>query len=125
MAQARAIIINGYEFPIKFNGYKHSRNKIHSANTGRNNNGNMVGTILAIKDKFECELAPITPAQAKQIDDIFNSTTMVFDAKVLYLDGTSKTVKVYAGDTITYPWISRAIGENGLIDGVSFSLIEK
>ena len=87
MAQARAIIINGYEFPIKYNGYKHSRNKIHSANTGRNNNGNMVGTILAIKDKFECELAPITPAQAKQIDDIFNSTTMFFDAKVLCVCG--------------------------------------
>ena len=48
-----AVIIEGVTFPVAYNGYTYSRNKIWSKNTGRNDYGEMVGTIVAIKDKIE------------------------------------------------------------------------
>ena len=128
MAEAKAVIIGGVEFPIAAGGYTVSRNKIWSTNTGRNNAGNMVGTIIAIKTKVEVELVPITPAQAKAIDNVVSDINNPFPtADILYLDGTRKTLTVYLSDNIPYKWKSRALGENGagLITGVKLSLIEK
>lgn len=125
MAQAKAVILNGVELPIAYNGYTHSRNKIWSKNTGRTNSGKMVGSILAIKDKVEVSFVPLTPAQAKVIDDVVSDIDNPFQpATILFTDGKQKKLTVYSGD-ISYPWLSRAVGENGLITGVSLSLIEQ
>lgn len=121
----KALIINNVEFPAKYNGYTVSRNKIWSKNTGRNNNGNMVGTIITIKTKAEIELAPITPAKAKIIDSIVSNINDPFPtAKLLYLDGTQKTVIIYTGD-ISYPFLSSTLNDEGLIVGTKLSVIEK
>ena len=41
-----AVIIEGVTYPVAYNGYTYSRNKIWSKNTGRNDYGEMVGTIV-------------------------------------------------------------------------------
>lgn len=121
----KALIINGVEFPVKYDGYTLSRNKIWSTNTGRNNAGNMVGTILAIKDKVEVELVPITPQKAQILDNVLSDINNPFPtAKVLYLNGIEKEMTIYTGD-VSYHWLSQAIGEDGLITGVKVSCIEK
>ena len=125
MNRISALVINDVEIPIAYEGYVYSRNKIHSANTGRTNTGKMVGSILAIKDKIEVTTPPLTPTQAKAIDDIFNSNTMFHTVKAMFVDGTRKEVTAYFGETITYNWLSRAIGDNGLIQGVRIGIIEQ
>ena len=125
MVQAKALIISGVEFPVAYNGYNYSRNKIWSKNTGRNDYGEMVGTIVAIKDKVEVQLVPITPKQAGILDSVVSDIDNPFPtAQVLFIDGTTKELTIYTGD-ITYPFLSRAIGDNGLITGVKLSAIEK
>ena len=121
----KAIIVDGVEFPVAYNGYKYSRNKLWSNNAGRTNTGKSVGTIIAIKDKAEVTLTPLTPAKAKIIDDIVSDISKPFrEVKVLFVDGTQKTMNAYFGD-ISYQWLSQAIGENGLITGVKVSIIEQ
>lgn len=125
MAEAKSLVVNGVEFPIKYGGLTHSKNKIWSKNTGRNNEGNMVGTILAIKNKFEAQLVPITPSQAEMLDSVISDIDNPFPkASVLYLDGTIKEFTIYFGD-VSYPWLGTKIGANGLINGVKISLIEQ
>lgn len=125
MAQAEAVILNGVEFPVKWNGYKHSRNKIWSKNTGRTNSGKMVGSILAIKEKVEVTFLPLTPAQAKIIDDVVSDIDNPFQTvKILFVDGTTKEITAYTGD-ISYSWVSTGIGENGVITGSTLSIIEQ
>jgi transcription antitermination factor NusA-like protein len=121
----KALIINGVEFPVKYDGYTLSRNKIWSTNTGRNNAGNMVGTILAIKNKVEVELVPMTPQKAQILDNVLSDINNPFPtAKVLYLNGIEKEMTIYTGD-VSYHWLSQAIGKDGLITGVKVSCIEK
>lgn len=120
----KALVINGIEIPVASDGYTLTRNKIHSANTGRTKSGEMVGTILAIKDKVEVTLTPITPAQAQAIDDVISSKTMFHSVKALYVNGTQKTIKAYFGDA-SYHWLSQALGDGGVITGVKISVIEK
>lgn len=125
MAEVKSLIVNGMEFPIKYGGLTQSRNKIWSSNTGRNNAGNMVGTILAIKNKFEVALTPITPEQADLLDSVISDIDNPFQtAQILYLDGSIKEIQIYFGD-VSYPWLGRKIGSNGLINGVKVSLIEQ
>lgn len=125
MSVVKALIINGVEFPVKYDGYTLSRNKIWSTNTGRNNAGNMVGTILAIKNKVEVELVPMTPQKAQILDNVLSDINNPFPtAKVLYLNGIEKEMTIYTGD-VSYHWLSQAIGKDGLITGVKVSCIEK
>ena len=121
----KALKINGVEFPVKYDGYTLSRNKIWSTNTGRNNAGNMVGTILAIKNKVEVELVPMTPQKAQILDNVLSDINNPFPtAKVLYLNGVEKEMTIYTGD-VSYHWLSQAIGNGGLITGIKVSCIEK
>lgn len=125
MTRPKALIINGVEFPVAYNGYTHSRNKIWSTNTGRTNKGTMVGTIIAIKNKIEVTLAPVTPEQADIIDRVVSDINNPFPkAKMLYLDGTQKEITIYTGD-VSYNWLSTAIGNGGLISGIKISCIEQ
>lgn len=124
MAIPKALIIDGVEVPVAYDGYTFSRNKVHSANTGRNQAGKMVGTILAIKDKVEVTLIPQTPAQIKVLDNVISSLTMFHSVKALYPDGTQKTITAYFGD-VSYHYLSQALGDGGLITGTKISIIEQ
>ena len=120
-----AVIIEGVTFPVAYNGYTYSRNKIWSKNTRRNDYGEMVGTIVAIKDKIELQLPPLTGQQAKVLDDVVSDVNNPFPtAQVLFLGGQQKEMTIYTGD-ITYPYLTRAKNEDGLIVGAKLSLIEK
>ena len=80
---------------------------------------------MAIKNKIEVVLRPITPEEAEIIDTIISDIDNPFKtAKILYLDGTQKNITIYTGD-VTYEWLSGAIGDKGLIKGISFSCIEQ
>ena len=120
-----ALIIGNVKIPVAYKGYTYSRNKIHSKNTGRTNTGNMVGSILAIKDKIEVTTTPLTPTQAKAIDDIFNSNTMFHTVKAMFVDGTQKEVTAYFGENITYNWIGTSISGDGLIEPVRIGIIQQ
>ena len=125
MGGAKALIINRVEFPVAYNGYTISRNKIWSRNTGRNDYGDMVGTIIAIKNKVEIQLVPLTPAQAGVLDAVVSDIDNPFPtAEILFVDGTRKQITIYTGD-ISYPWLSTSLGGGGLITGVKLSAIEK
>lgn len=120
-----AVEIEGTNFPVAYNGYTLSRNKIWSKNTGRNDYGEMVGTIVAIKDKIELQLPPITGEQAEYLDDVISDPSNPFpNAKVLFLGGKQKELTIYTGD-VTYPFATRARNEDGLIVGAKISLIQK
>ena len=120
-----ALVIGNTTIPVAYKGYTYSRNKIHSKNTGRTNTGNMVGSILAIKDKIEVTTTPLTPTQAKAIDDIFNSNTMFHTVKAMFVDGTQKEVTAYFGENITYNWIGTSISGDGLIEPVRIGIIQQ
>lgn len=125
MAQIKALIINGVEFPIAYNGYTYTRAKVWSKNTGRNDYAEMVGTIVGIKDKIEIQLPPLTGEQAKMLDDVVSDINNPFPtAKVLFLGGQQKEMTIYTGD-VTYPFLTRAKNEDGLIVGAKLSVIEK
>lgn len=125
MAQIKALIINGVEFPIAYNGYTYTRTKVWSKNTGRNDYAEMVGTIVGIKDKIEIQLPPLTGEQAKMLDDVVSDINNPFPtAKVLFLGGQQKEMTIYTGDA-TYPFLTRAKNEDGLIVGAKLSVIEK
>ena len=99
-----AVIIEGVTFPVAYNGYTYSRNKIWSKNTGRNDYGEMVGTIVAIKDKVELQLPPLTGGQALLLDNVVSDENNPFPtAQVLFLGGQQKEMTIYTGD-VTYPY---------------------
>ena len=124
MALPKALVIDGLEIPVAYDGYSLTRNKIHSANTGRTNSGKMVGTIIAIKDKIEATLTPLNPQQAQAIDRYVSDIDNMFqNVKALYLDGTEKEMTVYFGD-VTYHYMSSSVN-GGMITGVSVHLIEQ
>lgn len=125
MAVVKALIINGVEFPVKYDGYTISRNKIWSTNTGRNALGDMVGTIIAVKTKVEVELLPLTPDKAEIIDGVVSDIDNPFPvAQILYVDGEQKNVTIYTGD-INFHYLGSAINGSGLITGVKLSCIEQ
>ena len=111
-----AVIIEGVTFPVAYNGYTYSRNKIWSKNTGRND---------YIKDKVELQLPPLTGEQALLLDNVVSDIDNPFPtAQVLFLGGTQKEMAIYTGD-VTYPYLTRAKNEDGLIVGAKLSLIQK
>lgn len=116
----------GYvKFDFDGNGYTYSRNKIWSKNTGRNDYGEMVGTIVDIKDKVELQLPPLTGEQALLLDNVVSDIDNPFPtAQVLFLGGQQKEMTIYTGD-VTYPYLTRAKNEDGLIVGAKLSLIQK
>ena len=73
-----AVVIEGVTFPVAYNGYTYSRNKIWSKNTGRNDYGEMVGTIVDIKDKVELQLPPLTGEQALLLDNVVSDVDNPF-----------------------------------------------
>lgn len=119
--------INGVEMPTpKIGGITISKNKIWSKNTGRNNQGEMVGDIIAIKRKVEIEWGILSPEHMSKIDTQVSRVDLPY-ITVRYLDekGSITEIRAYTGD-ISYPLQSNKYGGNNLrATGVKVSLIEK
>lgn len=82
-------------------GIQLSRNKIWSKNTGRDSTGEMVGTIIAIKDKLEIVWADLAQEEAGLIDDIVSDPNKPFTmVEFIAVNGSKKTVKAYFGDPV-------------------------
>lgn len=115
--------IDGVDMPEpKFGGLTITPEKVWSKNTGRTTTGEMVGDIIAIKNKLKISWPPLTAEQVAVIDAAI--TPAYFD--VYYKDPRTnqyETKRMYAG-TPTYPVYSYA---TGLPDysGVAVDLIEK
>ena len=86
----------------------------------------MVGTIVDIKDKVELQLPPLTGEQALLLDNVVSDANYPLPtaAQVLFLGGQQKEMTIYTGDA-TYPYLTRAKNEDGLIVGAKLSLIQK
>lgn len=93
--------INGYDMPnpLAEEGYKITKNKIWSADTGRTKSGKMVGTIIAIKPQLTIQFEPLTEAQVALIDSQISDITNPYQT-VEYWDETGgyTTATVYWDD---------------------------
>lgn len=121
-----ALIIDGVEIPFKYDGYKLGKEKIWSTNTGRNNNGDMVGTIIALKRKIEGTLVPIEPRIAAILDEKLASKTEFMECQYLDVDGIMKPLIGYISN-VEYPFLGTNLDGHGrtLIRDVRVAVIEK
>lgn len=120
------LVIDGVRFPVAYNGYSFARHKIWSRNTGRTSSGTMVGTIIAIKNEVQAKLQPISLAQAEVLDRVASDKNKSYvTVKYLALNGTQKEMRAYLDD-VTYPVLGTSINKGeGLITGVTVTVIEK
>ena len=108
--------------PASPGGLKWSIMSIHSADSGRAENGEMIATLVAKKRKLEIKYANLTPEDAKAILEEV-SGDMFFE--VTYYDvlaGEQETRTFYVGDRST-DWYNYNI-ERGL-ENLAFNIIEK
>lgn len=118
-----SLVISGVRTPpLKLNGLTITREKIWSKNTGRSASGVMVGDIVRITYKLQCEWPPLTDDQVAALDASLSRSFF----SVQFWDPVSnaeKTITAYAG-TPTYPVYSYV---NGIktYSGVKVDLIEK
>lgn len=115
---------NGVAMPDPaLNGVTIKREKIWSKKTGRAANGEMLGTVIAIKDTVSIKWPPLTHAQTALIDSFCSLDFFT----VSYIDpasgGATKTVTVYAG-TPSYPVYTYVNGIKSY-HGVAVDLIGK
>lgn len=117
--------INGVLMPTpKHNGVTISENKIWSTNTGRAMNGEMQGTIIAIKKKAEIEFPLLTPTQVDLINnEVSNVSKPFIPVEITYPSGGTKTFNAYAGD-VAYPIYGLVRGKYCVV-GFKLDLIEK
>lgn len=117
--------INGVKMPTpKHNGVTYSENKVWSTNTGRNMNGDMVGTIVAIKKKVEIEFPVLTPAEVELINTHVSSKNNPFvPVSITSPMGDTKTFTCYFGD-LAYP-IYGLIKGKYCVNGFKLSGIEQ
>ena len=68
--------INGTTVPSpSANGFTVSKNKIWSRNTGRNSQGDMVGTIIAIKTSVDITWNVLSPSEVALIDSLVSDVS--------------------------------------------------
>ena len=117
--------INGKTMPTpKHNGVTISENKIWSTNTGRSMNGEMQGTIIAIKKKAEIEFPLLTPSQVDLINnEVSNISKPFIPVEITYPTGGTKTFNAYAGD-IAHPVYGLVKGVHCVV-GFKLDLIER
>ena len=117
--------INGKTMPTpKHNGVTISENKIWSTNTGRSMNGEMQGTIIAIKKKAEIEFPLLTPTQVDLINnEVSNVSKPFIPVEITYPSGGTKTFNAYCGD-VAYPVYGLVKGEHCVV-GFKLDLIER
>ena len=117
--------INGKTMPTpKHNGVTIRENKFWSTNTRRSINGEMQGTIIAIKKKAEIEFPLLTPTQVDLINnEVSNVSKPFIPVEITYPSGGTKTFNAYCGD-VAYPVYGLVKGKYCVV-GFKLDLIEK
>jgi hypothetical protein len=117
-----SLIIGGVTMPpLKKEGLTITREKVWSSNTGRSAGGTMVGDLVGIKYKLQCEWPPLSAADVAKIDAAVSPaffTVSFWDPRT----NARITRTMYAG-TPSYPVHSYAQGTP--YKGVTVDLIEK
>lgn len=93
------ITINGWQIPIPdINGFKRTKNKLWSSNTGRTSSGRMVGDIKAIKYTLEFAWSKLTDTQLQELEAAIG--TAAFFPVEFPEEGTGNKLKknFYAAD---------------------------
>ena len=96
------IKINGSKIPVPDeNGFRRTKNKIWSSNTGRSASGKMLGDIVAVKYTLEFSWSKLTAQEVKDLESAVG--TAAFFPVVFPEEGTGSSVTkyFYAGD-MTY-----------------------
>ena len=117
--------LNGGTYPaLKYQGASYSRQAVDSANSGRNQAGDMIRDLITQKDKWRLEFAPMTPAQLhallNEIDDAF----FTFTAPSATTSSATETKTYYVGDRSAAVLHFDTNG-NPLWGNVSFDIIER
>ncbi len=118
------ITINGYSIPTPDeNGFKRTKNKLWSSNTGRSASGKMLGDIVAVKYTLEFSWSKLTSEQITSLETAVG--TDAFFSVVFPKEGTGakQTKSFYAAD-MTY---NTKKYENGkeIYSDVTLQLIEQ
>lgn len=122
--QVDEITINGYRIPVPDeNGFKRTKNKLWSSNTGRSASGKMLGDIIAVKYSLEFLWAKLTAAQITSLEAAVG--TDAFFTVVFPKEGTGAklTRNFYAAD-MTYDTKKYENGKE-IYSDVSLQLIEQ
>ena len=107
-----------------YEGFQVNYNKVWSKNTGRVANGNMKGTIIAIKRSLKVTYNTLSASDFEILNNALNTTTPFFTV-TYYKPGTNTQVSgiFYASD-VESPVRGVNLG-NGTYMNVSFELIEQ
>lgn len=120
---ADTIIIGGVTMPtLKKEGLKITKEKIWSSNTGRASTGDMIGDLIGIKYKLQCQWPPLSRERTAIVD---KAVTPAFFSVTFTDPGSNSRItrRFYAG-TPTYPVYSYVNGMKTYV-GVQVDLIEK
>lgn len=117
----KRIYIGGSLMP-KLSSLEITREPVWSANTGRNAEGKMIGTIVAQKMKLKITFVPLSDAEARSLD--LALTPAFFDVKFWSPSTNSQVTKTMYAGTPTYPVYSYASGYPRYV-GVGVDLIEQ
>lgn len=108
----------------KVDGIKYTTNKMWSANTGRlESSGEMAGTIVATKRKWEIEWPDMPVADYKTIEDLVSNSTAFHAMKIVDAADETHEITVYFGDmsgTVAYSSMVKAV-----VRDLAVSAIEK
>lgn len=106
------LYVDGVKLPTpKLDGLIITSNKLWSANTGRlESSGEMVGTIVAVKNTISIKWPPLTMEQIQTIESAVSSLTAFHTLKYTDMTGQVFQRQVYFGDpTYTIYSYSEAI----------------
>lgn len=123
---AQAVLqFDGVTMPSpKYNGVRISKNKIWSRDTGRNDFGDTVGHIIAIKRKVEISFPPLSPAQTALIDSVVSSMTPYHTIRYSDEAGTVTEMTVYFNDAV-YEILGLDVNGKQINTGAEVHAIEK
>lgn len=121
----KELYVDGVKLPTpRVDGVVHTSNKIWSKNTGRlESTGDMIGTIVAIKQKLEITWPDLSVSDANGILAAVDNSTEFHTLTYVDVSGTAHTLAVYFGDP-SYTLRYNALGR-GSISGLKVSAIEK
>lgn len=118
------IKINSYSIPVPDeNGFKRTKNKLWSSNTGRTASGKMVGDIVAVKYTLEFSWSELSAAELKTLEDAVGTAAFF---PVIFPEegtGTQLTKNFYAAD-MTYDTKTIVDGKE-IYSDVALQLIEQ
>lgn len=95
--------VNNTDLPTPKN-VVYSQNKLWSQNTGRLDNGEFVGDLIAIKKKYEITFPALTPIQIQAVREAVN--LQFADVQITNAEGGTDSVRAYFGDLTveSYSW---------------------